>query len=101
LPDAAAHSRRENFKLKLLTITAVGALTISFLLAGLALSGENSLAHRNCVQIETLKGTVRVQLSRSLRTLPTLAYYKAHPVELAAQIAATRQSLGEFAELHC
>jgi hypothetical protein len=33
--------------------------------------------------------------------LPTLAYYKAHPVELAAQIAATRQSLGEFAELHC
>lgn len=57
--------------------------------------------HVDCVRIEALKGVVRTQLRRALETLPTITYYKQHPVELGRQEALIQRELRDFAPSDC
>lgn len=54
-----------------------------------------------CIRIELLKSVARAQLNRSLTTLPTLAYYKEHPVELVDAQQQTLEYLKKFKPIKC
>lgn len=54
-----------------------------------------------CQQIEILKGALRLTLTRSLTTLPTLEYYQSHPGELKIALARTHEALDTFKEHDC
>lgn len=84
------------------------ALIVAFLALSISLVGNVTVyvsraivVEENCTQIETLKDSARVQLNRSLNTLPTLAYYKAHPDELKQQLANTRQYIRDLEARDC
>ena len=54
-----------------------------------------------CVRIEMLKTGFRGSLNRGLKTLPTLAYYKTHPRELADQVRLIENQIKEYAPSKC
>lgn len=62
---------------------------------------RHRIAHRNCVAIEQLKGYLREQADRSLKTLPTLAYYRQHVDELKEQLVEINRRLQSFAPKPC
>lgn len=56
---------------------------------------------RNCNQIEALKAQIEVSIQRSIKTLPTLTYYKEHPSELQSALNQARQAAKQFAPSKC
>lgn len=78
------------------------------LAAALIYGGASAIAdQRNardkaiCVQVEALKKSMRVIMTRSLTTLPTLQYYRDHPQELQKAVDSTNQALIDFKETKC
>lgn len=62
-------------------------------------AGRSVLA--NCQQIEAVKEQLRAVLKQSLDRLPTIAYYKNRPDELADAVAQTEQSILRFWPRDC
>lgn len=60
-----------------------------------------SVDRRICVAVNKVNTTIETTLHRSLKTLPTITYYKEHPDELVQQIALVRQEITEFKPLKC
>jgi predicted membrane chloride channel (bestrophin family) len=54
-----------------------------------------------CREIENLKSSIRVTVTRSVKTLPKLAYYQQHPSELANAQQQNRAVLKRFAKRDC
>ena len=54
-------------------------------------SGVQAKQHDTCVQVNQIKEAIRSyvdnQLDRSVKSLPTIGYYRDHPVELGRQLA--------------
>jgi hypothetical protein len=55
----------------------------------------------NCQQIEAVKGEIRAILERSLAGLPSNAFYREHPEELAKALKNSRDALRRFAPDDC
>lgn len=80
------------------------ACALSFSIWQGTVNSEKTLHHADhnaCVRIEALKSLARTQLHRALASLPTLAYYRLHPAELASQSELIREQLHEFRPLPC
>jgi len=54
-----------------------------------------------CVEIEKVKAEIRYTIQRSIKSLPTVGYYKSHPAELKSALEANRQILRTFAGKAC
>ncbi len=59
------------------------------------------VAMSNCRAIEHLKAYAYSTAVRSLKTLPTLAYYKQHPDELKPALTQVREQRDYFAPQTC
>ena len=59
------------------------------------------LVMQNCLAIEHLKSYAYATAIRSLKTLPTIAYYKQHPDELQAALGQVREQRAFFAPKPC
>jgi hypothetical protein len=54
-----------------------------------------------CLRINNLYRLIQQQLRVSLKGLPTIKYYQAHPAELSAQIKRTKAEIKAFAPEKC
>ena len=61
--------------------------------------GQTTLS--NCLQTETVKGQLVAVLEDSLERLPSLDYYKTHPVELKESQDNARESIKRFEPRDC
>lgn len=85
----------------------VTALTLAASLALIGISVRQSVNYQRktdrivCRAINRFDGVVVGTLERSRANLPKLAYFQAHPGELAAQLAEIRRQIRLFAPTHC
>lgn len=56
---------------------------------------------QECQQVEAVKSALRDTIGASLKTMPSIAYYKKHPHELEAALKETHLSLSRFAARDC
>lgn len=83
------------------TKIAVSSLVVS-LLAMLSIAvALGGVIKENCEAIEELKSISVASLVRSLDTLPTIDYYRTHPVELKAQLARTQELIESLQPRSC
>lgn len=54
-----------------------------------------------CQESNKMKAQIRLTLSRSLATLPTLTYYRDRPAELQRALRQTRETIRDFAPTVC
>lgn len=54
-----------------------------------------------CVAVNRLDATIETSLKRSLKTIPTLSYYKQHPKEKATVLSQVRQEIASFQPQNC
>ena len=57
--------------------------------------------HQSCAALDKQDSYIVTSLRRSLRTLPTLDYYKHHPRELRAALADIRAEIDVFSQRAC
>ncbi len=62
------------------------------------LAGVN---HSTCSQVQDIKAQIEVSLHRSRHSLPTIGYYKNHPIELAKALAQVSRTIEDFQPKHC
>lgn len=92
---------------KLLAWVAVAAamLAAAFALAayaiGHAAADQRHTNRQICLAFNRFDLVITQTLQRSLVTLPTLAYFRQHPAELAAQRAEIRRELTLFRPRRC
>lgn len=55
----------------------------------------------NCHRIAQLEQVIQIQVKRSIKTLPTISYYRLHPDELQHQLALARDELRAFTPTAC
>ena len=75
---------------------AVLSLTLCFVVTRLA-----SVDHGTCVQVQAINAQIEVSLHRSLKSIPTISYYKNHPDELAKVIEQTQEQIELFQPHSC
>jgi hypothetical protein len=66
-----------------------------------AIWNTNHQAYLACKRVQSLQQYATATIVRSEKTLPTLAYYRAHPKELAAQMGNIEESKKAFAPVSC
>lgn len=66
-----------------------------------AVHAANEKSLRVCLRTELTKVYALGTLDRSLKTLPTLAYYKEHPLELRIQLRNVRETRHDFLPSPC
>lgn len=57
---------------------------------------QNDINTAVCTAVVKLDGAITDTLIRSLKSIPKLAYYKAHPQEREQQLKEVKQTLKEF-----
>ena len=79
------------------------ATAIGFILGLAVLNGLWTLRSttNNCQRIAQLELVIQGQIRRSLKTLPTLAYYREHPAELRYQLRLAHDELRAFTPSAC
>ena len=86
-------------------IIVMGLFVILFVaIVGSAINESQARAdivRRDCLAIEHLKSYAYSTAQRSLRTLPSLAYYKEHPGELRLVLDQVRQEITFMAPKPC
>lgn len=91
--------------MKKVLFAAVGLFAASLALLGVGLYDRsrvvNVITHRNCIEIEQLKTSIREQIEQSIQNLPKIAYYRDHPDELQLQQNDQAQAIDRFRPLHC
>jgi hypothetical protein len=75
---------------------AVLALTLCFVVLRLS-----SVDKSTCSQVQAIKGQIEVSLHRSLLSIPTIAYYKNHPEELAKAVKQINGQIELFKPQDC
>jgi hypothetical protein len=75
---------------------AVLSLTLCFVVTRLA-----GVDHATCVRVSRINAQIEVSLHRSLKSIPTIAYYKNHPEELAKVIDQTQEQIELFRPVSC
>lgn len=81
-----------------LILTMIG-LAVVLLLFNIA-SGL-AVGQYNCDQINHLKAYNLESIKRAEKSLPTIAYYREHPVELQRQMRLLKDAEGHFQPTHC
>jgi hypothetical protein len=83
-------------------ILAVAVCMVAFCaLSAVTFVKQSHVNHDICVAINQQNKAITDSLHRSLKATPTLAYYKAHPDELARVLAQIRQEIRVFAQKPC
>ncbi len=90
------------------SIAAVAVVAITLAAVSVAVWSQQTNSSRiarvamaNCRAVEHLKAYAYSTAVRSLKTLPTLAYYKQHPEELVPVLEQVRQQRDYFAPQTC
>lgn len=74
---------------------------VSVVAVVVALVVTSSTARTECLKVEAVKAYIEDSILRGEKTLPTLAYYKEHPIELGVALSELRRERGEFAPAAC
>ena len=70
-------------------------------LTAVTLMRQSNQQHGICVAVNKLDTTIETSLRRSLKTIPTLSYYKQHPKEEATVLAQVHQEIASFEPQNC
>lgn len=54
-----------------------------------------------CREVEKVKAQIYMTVDRSNKSLPSIAYFREHPVELEAALRQNQRTLKTFAPGHC
>ncbi len=81
--------------------TSVLALLISIITLIMATFTRSVAIRNNCQSIQKLNSYVYVGTQRALKSLPTIAYYKEHPNELAYQVQQLKEQEKFFKPKAC
>ena len=76
-------------------------MVLCFAMGTYAIHSANEKSVKVCKRTEIRGAYILSSIDRSLKTLPTIAYYKTHPLELKAQLANIQKDRINFLPKPC